>query len=197
MATKNPFDDIRVTDATRDKSYQWYRQQIAALGKKIPQSQVKNKILKDTTLTTNIMPGSMYLFYYDPKHKDTLPYYDRFPLILPFRKVQGGFYGINLHYLPYLLRFKILRALSDYEINTSDDTRVRLSWRLIDSISKFEPARHAVKHYLNDHVRSRFYKIDYVDWVTVSQLPIEGFVGAQTNKIWRDTIGKMNAHQTP
>jgi hypothetical protein len=197
MATKNPFDEIRLTAGGQDKSYQWYRQQIENLGKKIPSSQVKNQILKDSKLTTNIMPGGMYLFYYDPKHKDTLPYYDRFPLILPFRKVQGGFYGINLHYLPYLLRFKILRALSDYTINKSDDTRIRLSWKLLESLSRLEPAKHAVKHYLNDHVRSRFYKIDYVDWITASQLPIEGFVGAQKTKVWRDTVNKMNAHPAP
>ena len=26
--------------------------------------------------------GSMQMFFYDPKHKDTLPYYDAFPLVI-------------------------------------------------------------------------------------------------------------------
>ena len=46
--------------------------------------------------------GKMYLFNYDPKHKDTLPYYDRYPLIFPVNKAPGGFYGINMHYLPHV-----------------------------------------------------------------------------------------------
>jgi hypothetical protein len=48
-------------------------------------------------LTSTPMVGSMYMYYYDPKHKQTLPYYDRFPLVFPYRKVPGGFMGINLH----------------------------------------------------------------------------------------------------
>ena len=33
--------------------------------------------------------GSMQMFFYDPKYKDTLPYYDKFPLaiILKLQKV--------------------------------------------------------------------------------------------------------------
>jgi hypothetical protein len=71
-------------------------------------------------------------------------------------------------------------------VNNSGDTKIRLSWKLLDSISKLEPAKFAVKHYLNDHVKTRFYKIQYQDWVTASQLPIEKFVGAQKTKVWQD-----------
>ncbi len=35
-------------------------------------------------MTTQPLLGSMYMFYYDPKHKEELPYYDRFPLIFIF-----------------------------------------------------------------------------------------------------------------
>ena len=34
------------------------------------------------------LPGNMYMFFYDPKHKDTLPYYDTFPLC-SYRKSPG------------------------------------------------------------------------------------------------------------
>ena len=128
----------------------------------------------------------MYLFFYDPKHKDTLPYYDRLPLVLPFRKVPDGFYGINLHYLPYMMRFKILGLLSEYETGKDEDTRIQLSWRLLNASSRLHPAKFAVKHYLNSHVKSRLYKIPYTDWITASQLPVEKFVGAQKTKVWQD-----------
>ena len=40
---------------------------------------------------TQLKVGQMFLFKYDPKHKDTLPYHDKFPLIFPFRRTQMGF----------------------------------------------------------------------------------------------------------
>ena len=55
----------------------------------------------------------MNMFFYDPKHKDTLPYYDRFPLSVIIGPAKGGFYGLNLHYLPPVLRAKMLDALMD------------------------------------------------------------------------------------
>jgi hypothetical protein len=181
MAT-NAFETIRLNAAGEEKSYQWYRQQIASLGKLTN----TNQILRDTKIATRLIPGEMYLFYYDPKYKDTLPYYDRLPLVLPFRKVPDGFYGINLHYLPYMMRFRILGLLSDYSTGKDEDTRIQLSWRLLNASSRLHPAKFAVKHYLNSHVKSRLYKIPYTDWVTASQLPVEKFVGAQKTKVWQD-----------
>ena len=93
MAAKNPFDEIRLSSQGQDKSYQWYRQQVANLGRLAN----TNQVLKDTKMVDRIYPGDMYLFFYDPKMKDTLPYYDRMPLVLPFSLVTDGFYGINLH----------------------------------------------------------------------------------------------------
>jgi hypothetical protein len=148
----------------------------------------RNLTNNTSRLRNDVALGKLYCFFYDPKHKDTLPYYDRMPLVLPFRKVPNGFYGINLHYLPYMMRFRILSLLSDYATGdtTNPDTRIQLSWRLLNATSRLEPAKFAVKHYLNNHVKSRLYKIPYQDWVTASQLPVEKFVGAQKTKVWQD-----------
>ena len=69
-----------------------------------PSSAINSKIGKKTKVDI----GSMYLFRYDAKFKDKLPYFDAFPLCLPFEPTNNGFWGINLHYLPYLLRVKIV-----------------------------------------------------------------------------------------
>lgn len=183
MATKSPFETIRINAGGQEKSYQWYRQQVLNLGRMATST---GQVLRETPMTTTILPGEMYLFMYDPKFKKELPYYDRLPLVLPFRKVPGGFYGINLHYLPYLMRFKILDILTQYAITTNEDTRIQLSWKLLNATSKLKPAHFAVKHYLYDHVKSRFYKIKYQDWITASQLPVEKFVGAQKTAVWQD-----------
>ena len=61
--------------------------------------------------------GSMNMFFYDPKTKDTLPFYDRFPLAIIVGPAEKGFYGLNLHYLPPILRAKFLDALLDITNN--------------------------------------------------------------------------------
>ena len=60
--------------------------------------------------------GSMQMFFYDPKYKETLPYYDRFPLAIIVKPAKGGFLGMNLHYLPPILRAKFLDALMDLSL---------------------------------------------------------------------------------
>ena len=40
--------------------------------------------------------GSMQMFFYDPKYKDTLPYYDRFPLSIIVKTRKRWFSWIKL-----------------------------------------------------------------------------------------------------
>lgn len=183
----NPFDTIRSKAGDAEKSVQWYQSQIGRLGTINP-----NQLLKQGTLTNTIYPGFMYLFAYDPKLKDTLPFYDRFPLVLPFRKVPGGFYGLNFHYLPYLLRMRMLRLMHQYATDDRMDekTKLRLNWNLIESSSRLDPIKACVKHYLNEQVVSRFMIIPYNDWVIASQLPVDKFVGAKRDQVWRETRKK-------
>jgi hypothetical protein len=178
------FNDSAYDLTAAARSQQWFTTQIKKLSTATPQ-----KVLRDGTLTSNMAPGGMYLFYYDPKHKDTLPYYDRFPLVLPFRKVKGGFYGLNFHYLPPLLRVKLLDRLMVFS-NTkgiTEQTRLNFKYQLIASSAKFAAAQPCVKMYLNSHVKSRFVMIEPKDWVTAMMLPVERFVGANKDSVWRDS----------
>lgn len=186
--TNNPFDTIRLKAGDTERSLNWYQTQIKALKNVRPQ-----KLLSEAPeLTTTILPGGMYMFLYDAKHKDTLPYWDAFPLVLPFRRVKDGFYGLNLHYLPYQVRFKLLGSLQVLANNTtmSDATRLKMNWDLLMASSRFAPVKACVKHYLYDHLASRFLRIKYPDWVTASQLPVERFVGATKQTVWKDSRGK-------
>ena len=84
--------------------------------------------------------GKMYLFNYDPKTKATLPYYDRYPLIFPVQGAPGGFYGINMHYLPYVLRARLMDALYDLSSNERYDerTKLRLSYDILKGATKYK-----------------------------------------------------------
>lgn len=180
------FDKVRTNAGDTRRSFQWFQNQVRTLAK----GNLDRSLMSDSKkLTNTLIPGEMYLFYYDPKHKETLPYFDRLPLVLPFRRVKDGFYGINIHYMPYLMRYNLLAKLSEYTNNDKydDTTRLRISWSILTQFSRSAPITESVKHYLSDHIKSRFLRISYPDWVTVSQLPIEQFEGANKTVVWRNS----------
>jgi|688.fasta_scaffold33416_6 hypothetical protein len=190
----NIFQTVSMKAGDTEKSYNWYREQVKNLGSNLSGTQ----ILRNEKLTSRIRPGEMYLFMYDPKLKKTLPYYDAVPLVLPFQIVKDGFLGINLHYLPYLARFNLLGELNKLTLDKriTENTRIQISWQILNSSSKYLAATACVKHYLTAHLRSRFLKINYTDWITASMLPVERFKSDSGNdpskaKVWRDTSKKI------
>jgi hypothetical protein len=195
---ENIFANVQANAGDNKRSFQWYQKQVQNL-RRAGQMRSTNQIMQSgqANFVNRINPGEMYLFQYDPKHKDKLPYYDTLPLVLPFRRISGGmfgrkssgFLGINLHYLPYMLRYKVLGELSKYATDDRMDerTKIKFSYQTLSSVALLKPAQACVKHYLADHVQSRFLKINISDWVTASQLPIEQFVGSNKQSIWRDT----------
>lgn len=170
------------------KSKTWFEQQALLLSKQriTPQQILKND---PSALKAQIIPGNLYMFLYDAKNKDTLEYWDRFPLVFPFRAVEGGFLGLNLHYLPYKLRATLMDRLLQFKNNDKFDetTRLRYSWSLIAGVSKFKMAEPCVKHYLKQHVKSPFVKVDAQDWSTAMMLPVESFVGATKQRVWTES----------
>jgi hypothetical protein len=190
MPATELFKTISMSEEESKKSYLWYKNQISSLGSRVTARDLLNK----EKLTGRLTIGSMYLFVYDPKHKETLPYYDTYPLVLPFSPLPDGFLGINIHYLPYLARFKLLDNLM--KLNTdrkiSEKSKIQLSWELLNSSSKYYSATACVKHYLKSHLKSNFLKINFTDWKTAAMLPIEGFRKQTKEKVWRDTIRKYS-----
>jgi hypothetical protein len=144
--------------------------------------------LKDNTII-----GRMYFFYYDPKTKDSLPYYDRFPLVIPIERYPDGFLGLNLHYIHPKQRIILLDKLSEYSNNSKYDksTRLRLSYDTLASASKAFEANACIKRYLFNHVESRFLEIDADEWDIAALLPMETFVGASTSKVYADSRKKF------
>lgn len=140
-------------------------------------------------LTNKSIIGQMYMFYYDPKYKDQLEYYDRFPLVFPFRRVPGGFFGLNLHYLPLPLRARLMDGLYDYANNTRYDesTKIKLNYSLLQSVSKLKFFEPCVKHYLDEHVRSKFMYIYPSEWDVALFLPTERFAKKTKAQVWSDS----------
>lgn len=150
-----------------------------------------NRVLKDATLIAKSkpLPGRMFQFVYDPKGKDTLPYYDKFPLTLIIGPAPGGFYGLNLHYLQPLLRVRLFDKLLSYANNDSYDetTKLRISYQILNSVKSLKAFQPCFKHYLTKHVESRLMMIPSENWEIAIFLPTEKFTKATAKKVWADS----------
>jgi hypothetical protein len=189
---KDIFEKYRYDRDIAQKSQAWFNQQVLLLAKKriTPNQVIRSQAVKTQN---NIVPGKLYMFFYDPKTKATLPYYDRFPLVFPFSFHEDGFTGLNLHYLPHKLRFTLIDRLLMFKNNDKFDetTRIRYSWATIDGMSKFAMAKPCVKRYLSNHLRSPLHTVSANDWSTAMMLPVERFVGASTAQVWADSRKKI------
>lgn len=193
------FDDILAkgikqgkVPARTDAAREWYRNQAKSVSKSGSKTGVtgENVIKQSRSEAVNkVRLGNMYLFEYDAKHKDTLPYYDRFPLIFPINMAKGGFLGINMHYLPPMLRAKLMDELYTVLNNKNFDetTRVRVSYNVLNSASKFRAFKPCIKHYLTSQLRSRFIYISPAEWDIALFLPTAQFVGASKQKVYADS----------
>jgi hypothetical protein len=145
-------------------------------------------------LSQKLMIGQMFLFNYDAKHKKTLPYFDRFPLIFPFMSHGNGFTGINLHYLPLNLRAKLMDGLYDITNNNKFDesTKLNISYDLLKSAAKFKFFRPTVHRYLLNHVKSRFMMVDSAEWDLILFMPLQKFSGASARQVWTESRKKIS-----
>ena len=155
----------------------------------------RRDLMKDESLTLKSRPriGDMFMYFYDPKHKETLPYYDRFPLTILVDTAPKGFYGLNLHYLPLDVRARFLDALLDTLNNKRYDetTRFKLSYEMLKGASKLRAFRPCFKRYLTSHVRSRFAKVDAPEWEIATFLPTADFEKASRTQVYKDSRQKM------
>jgi len=144
-------------------------------------------------LKNHSMIGRMYFYFYDPKTKDTMPYYDRFPLVIPIEKYPDGFLGLNLHYIHPKHRMILLDKLSDTASNDTydDKTKLKINYRYLAAASKIFEATPCIKRYLFTQIESRFLEISADEWDIAAMLPVESFVGATTSKVYADSRKKF------
>ena len=154
----------------------------------------KAALMKDRErLRDSSIVGKMYFYYYDPKTKDKMEYYDRFPLVIPIETYPDGFLGLNLHYIHPKQRMILLDKLSNTASNKKLDanTRLRISYDYLKRASKAFEATPCIKRYLFGHVESRFLEISADEWDIAIILPVESFVGAGTGKVYADSRKKF------
>lgn len=171
---------------------EWYRSAAGKLMSNISPG-VFEKRTDEARKVSSMEFGYMYAFKYDPKTKNDLPYYDTFPLIFPVRMDSDGFLGINFHYLPPVLRAKLMNALYSTLTNKKydDTTKLKISYSILQSASKYRFFKPMLKKYLRSHVRSQFLEVQVNEWDIAIFLPTESFRKADTGRVWEDSRKKI------
>jgi len=145
------------------------------------------------TVTRNALtPGRMMFYAYDPKTKDSLPFWDDFPCTIILHPKPNGFLGLNLHYLPPSVRATFLNNLIKYvddpnwAVYNNYKALIRITYPILKYTKKLKPKmRKCIKHYLYDHIVSRVAFIPSAEWKTVPFFPLDRFQGATKQDVWR------------
>lgn len=167
--------------SANNKSTRWFREKI--------KQTVRGKSV------TQFKPGAIYTYVYDAKHKDTLPYWDKFPLIVSLgtSTTKNGIklmHGLNLHYVPPRARQEFLEALlihATTKKQVSVSTRLKINW---DMVKGMKGSRNMIKAYLPQNIQGKIVEISPTDWVNVIYLPTQQFYSQgkrySANKVWRN-----------
>ena len=106
-----------------NKARQWIKNKVKDL-----QNLRRSTLMRDAKRKQNTFDlGGMYFFYYNPKLKDVLPFYDIFPLVIPIETYSDGFLGLNLHYLPRVHRAMLMDQLYQTISNDKMNKTTKLS----------------------------------------------------------------------
>lgn len=217
MAEEKPksiFDQFRSLTSRQlipktQQAIDWYSKTIKSLGGVPSREVILSDTSKDRKIRKSPIYGKMFLFFYDAKTKEDLKYFDRFPIVIPIEPYvhengSRGFMGLNLHYLPPLLRMKFLDKLHELTNNKkyNSTTKFKLTYEFLSGSAKLKEFKPCLKIYLTkpNHIKSSMLELSYPDWVTVSLLPTEFFVTYKNNgngrryskeKVWADSRSKI------
>ena len=170
---------ISILDPLKDKqggirkSVDWYRRNVAGLSNRITAA----ALMRSGKLNGIPSKGRLNFFFYDPKYKQVLPLYDRFPLVLPLETIPGGFMGLNFHYIRPVQRFSLLNNLQRFATGgMKPSTRIDATY---DGIKGVSITKNMIKKYLYGHVRSSFLRVDFDEAALAVMLPVQQFKKGQ------------------
>jgi len=173
------FEPLKDLQGNKLKSATWYRNAVSLIADRSSPSQ----LFKSGKLLGRPSAGRMSMFFYDPKTKARLPYYDTFPLVLPLEPMKGGFIGLNFHYLPYGARFAFLQQLQSLASNGKFDQSTKIQ-ATYDSVKSNKYVKASIKRYLYSQVRSQFLRVNVDEMALAAYLPVAQFQGASLGSVF-------------
>ncbi|NWJ44037.1 hypothetical protein HX837_07555 [Marine Group I thaumarchaeote] len=190
----------RVSDAVRSgtvgkevkRSTKWFHDKIKGL-----KGEVKNRFSSTNAAKfyreaeTRVQPivfkrkvslGDLFCYYYNPKYKKTLPYYDMFPMIMLIRAEKETFLGINFHYLRPKWRAILLDRV------TAKIGGGLPRWSKLRKIKQIAPT---IKRYRFDHIMRKVVPIEENEQEIAIFLPTERFKKSGKTKVWSESERKF------
>jgi len=136
-----------------------------------------------------VVYGKMFFYEYDAKYKETLPYWDRFPLTIFFDFQPPHLMGLNLHYLTPYMRAQLMDQLNRYRNAKESDsnTFLRLNWKRLSKIPEVQPA---VKKYLINRVKMAV-QVPADEWDVAIFMPVARFQKASESQVYKDSKRMM------
>ena len=181
-------DAIRTNQVTaRAKAAgNWFRSIVNRTKGKFSKETPQSILSRSDSLVAKSVLGKMYFYSYNPKWKDKLPWYDRFPLVFPIEQYPDGFLGLNFHYLPPKDRAILMDQLKGFANNKAYDetTRLRLTYNMLKGFSKIKRAKPTVHRYLTNKVNSKYVLVNADEWEVALFLPVERFAKASKKRVW-------------
>lgn len=178
---------IRLDD---DRATRWLSQNLSKIKSRMKPAAFINS--SRLAIRQQLTPGRMMFYAYDPKTKDSLPFWDDFPIVIILHPKPNGFLGLNLHYLPPKVRATFLNNLIRYvddpnwAVYNNYKALIRVTYPILKQTRKLKPSmRKCIKHYLYDHIVSNVAFIPSAEWKTVPFFPLENFQGATKEDVWR------------
>ena len=176
------FDRIKVRAGDTDRSATWYRSQV----NRIASGKTAGQLFREGKLQARPSVGRLNLFGYNPKLRAKLPYYDIFPLVLPLEPIKGGFMGMNFHYLPPLLRFRLLERMQARASDRRFDSKTRFEVAY-DDVKNIKIVKPTIKKYLYAYCQTGFLRINADDAAIAIYLPVQRFKKAPEATVYADS----------
>ena len=176
------FDRIKVRAGDTDRSATWYRSQV----NRIASGKTAGQLFREGKLQGRPSVGRLNLFGYNPKLRAKLPYYDIFPLVLPLEPTKGGFMGMNFHYLPPLLRFRLLERMQARASDRRFDSKTKFEVNY-DDVKSIKIVKPTIKKYLYAYCQTGFLRINADDAAVAIYLPVQRFKKAPEATVYADS----------
>lgn len=174
--------------ARSSNAKEWFRERARSETISNTKTMITEMAKKDRDRSKPIL-GRMFLFGYDPKLKNSLPYWDAFPLVFPIAVTSSSMLAINFHYLPYQERAKLMDALYSLTNNKNYDetTKLQISYEILKAASKFRQFKPCIKRYLLNHIKTQLVEVYSAEYDIALFLPLAKFQGATQEDVWKDS----------
>ena len=177
-------------DPNSKNSRDWFMDKMQEIaGEKVDQRRMMRE--KPLRMSQREFIGRMYMYMYKPAGRAELPYYDMFPLVIMLEAYDGGFMGLNLHYLPIDLRQKLFynmlpRASAGMD-NLRWNTFLKIDYKYLKSRTTLRAYKPCVKRYRYDNIIGRIAHVPAPEWEIAVHLPTAQWRKASEARVFKDS----------